>query len=62
MRNPNLPGRAEQRALLRQKAQELAAQGCPRCRGSSIQVAEPSPSAYELCAWTMARYGGSSDS
>jgi len=46
MRNPNHPERAEQRARLRQKAQELAAQGCPRCRGSKVQVADPS--GYEL--------------
>jgi hypothetical protein len=42
MREPNRLERAQQRANLRQKAQELAAQGCPRCRGSKVQVAEPS--------------------
>jgi hypothetical protein len=41
MRELNRFERAQQRANLRQKAQELAAQGCPRCRGSKIQVAEP---------------------
>ncbi len=33
--------RAKQRARLRRKAQELTAPGCPRCRGSKVQVAEP---------------------
>jgi uncharacterized protein with PIN domain len=42
--------RAEERAYRRQKAQELAAQGCPRCRGHLIQVEEPirSDDFYEM--------------
>ena len=36
--------RAEQRAHRRRKAQEFAAQGCPRCRGHLVQVEEPTSS------------------
>ena len=39
--------KTEQQAFVRQKAQHLAAQGCPRCRGSTVQITVPS--AYTPC-------------
>jgi hypothetical protein len=47
MREPNRVERAKQRANFRQRTQEFSAQGCPRCRGSKVQVIEPPPLAYD---------------
>jgi hypothetical protein len=39
--------KAEQQARFRRIAQDLAAQGCRRCRGSKVQVEEPPAITYD---------------